>query len=991
MTNLTSERFRDVLHNLDGYTTETPNVQSLTRRAVEVFYTHFGCYPDVAGAAPGSASIFGEQTQFDGGIALTLPTPMATVIVGRKFSGNRVTIVTTADIEKPHKVTFTLSKCPLSPGDPMWVNHIKGVMAMYCCRTTVTGFQAAIVSSIPLGVGLGSAAALEVAMFTFLEILFGDVYEPFNKAFACQIADEDFLDRRTGCLSYISSSLAQDRQAALIDPVAQQIQWLPFRNQKVVFLIINSHQKDLLFGNEYPDRTSCLKKACSILSVDNLRKLGVEDLEALENKITSIKNQSNDKILTDEDWNYEKLDLVLKRTKFFVTEMERIQEATEAWDEGNIITFGRKMIESHRSLKEDFGFSNPLLEFFVEMSLELEGVLGSKMIGCGLDQGGAVITLIYKESLQSYCEQLLIKFNEHKAEIWRALRQKREGHLRGASEQNVQNEQEMTNQISGIENLTGQEDLIEKDLQNAEEVTVKKKKKKCDPSRKRKKKMTLEEQSKWLEEHMEDEENTKRIPCSEDGKQESGLQNNDELQKNIDALEKSAEQKGMGKEDSIIMDLKDPTFYILNPISGARMMFPLKLDLLRSRYARRIPQAKELVREALVGFYEKCGKDPEGIGLAPATTTLFGEFLEFSMGYVISMALPLLTVTVGRRNDCSWYSIKTLSQEVMGPSEFEAPVPCAGAFEEQAASWINHAAATVSDFKGHVPGFVAVVSSSIPCEIGVHSCSAFQGSICEFLEGLTKICTEEPLEKIERYQNALTRIKHDSDLTRDKCSFLRFIPTFLCKEGYVLLINCKTLKMAHYYLDHPSYAFMLASCRGRSTTITVEDLAERMRMCHEAAEILGQESLTNADERHLRCLMKRGAPDVMVRRARYIITEQQRSVRAIKAIKEDDYEILGMLMTQSHCSLRDDFEVSSPEIEVIINLALTVEGVLGAKLTGKGLTSTVLILARLESVDRCIKHVRKNYMPRQNKPFFYVFRPSSGAYTMNLDDVLLIP
>ncbi|KAK6640183.1 hypothetical protein RUM44_011869 [Polyplax serrata] len=1000
MTNLTSEQYRDVLRRVNNCMA-VPTVQQLLRRAVETFYNRFGGYPEMAGVAPGKVGIFGEQTQFDGGLAMPTATPMATIMVGRRARGSRFTVVTSADVGKPHKVKFSFSvKRPLAPGCPTWLNYVKGVIEKY--GEGVPPFEAALESSIPPGVGLGSSAAIETATYTFLEVLIGKKTDPLEKVTALQEVEKDYASKKVGVVDRITSILAKDRHTMLIDCKTNDVEWISFQNPKTALVVIDTHEKDTLTADEYTERSKYIDKACEILGVSTLRDCTEEDLTELENRVSWIlhgdvdedgenepdgtrdeevgngeesetkNSRSTNKFVKLKDvWPQEEYDIMIKRARFFVTEMIRITEALEAWKEGDAETFGKKMEESHKSLKEDFEFDNPLSNFLVDTSLQVEGVLGSRMTGMGLGFGGGIVSLVRKENIEKYCNYVTERFMDHRGKILEDLKAQRENYNQKRFEiQKKAHSAHYNPAIASSEKIGKIQDYMAGGGSLNRIVQ---------------KRMSL------VEQRRRSSLENKRMPCIVKvekppggcgtwGRYEKNKQKEEFLRKASIEEEKSLMTTNTQVE---VTPLALPSYYIVSPFPGARMMFVTKTDILRSLYATPVPHPKAIVRSAFSEFSAEFGTKPEAVGVAPGTLTLFGEFMEFHLGYIICMALPMVTVTVGGRNDSVYLNVKTMSKEVETPNVMKYPVPCVRNFQMESRSWVNFLLGCTNEFKGHVPGFNAVVGSSIPILVGLNSCSALQASFYTFLENLTKECTVDPLEKADRCAKSEYEFRETPSELVTRCSAIKFLPTFLCKDGNLMFINCKKYKITQYFFDHPSYVFLIGCCRNNTTTVTLTTLDERLKMCVYALEILGQKSLLKADLKHLRCLKKRDATDETIKRVKYVITEHQRTIEAVKAIKNEDYERVGLLMCQSHASLRDDYQVSSPEIEALVSLAMGVPGVLGAKMLGRGLNASIIVLLKLSEVDTCIRHIRKNYRPKDDKPNFYVVKPSGGAFMMN--------
>lgn len=119
-----------------------------------------------------------------------------------------------------------------------------------------------------------------------------------------------------------------------------------------------------------------------------------------------------------------------------------------------------------------------------------------------------------------------------------------------------------------------------------------------------------------------------------------------------------------------------------------------------------------------------------------------------------------------------------------------------------------------------------------------------------------------------------------------------------------------------------------------------------------------------------------GASDEVIKRAKHVISEIQRTTEGANLLEEKEYERFGMLMIASHKSLRDDYNVSCQELDDVVNLCLEVDGVFGSRMTGAGFGGCTVTLAKAEVVDKIMGNVRQKY---SGVPTFYVCRPSRGA------------
>ncbi|KAI4456714.1 mevalonate kinase/galactokinase [Holotrichia oblita] len=265
-----------------------------------------------------------------------------------------------------------------------------GVIANYIGSTPA--FQAVIISSVPTGGGLSSSAALEVSMYTFLDALNGppNTVMPTDKALACQKAEHDYAGMPCGIMDQFISTMGKKDNALLIDCRTCTSILIPFINPDTVILITNSNVKHELTGSEYPTRRKQCQAAASLLNKISLRDATYEDIEHLKS------------LNADED--------VIKRARHVVGEIDRTAKAAEALKEKDFKKFGELMVESHVSLKNDFEVSCPELDCLVELALQVQGVLGSRLTGGGF--GGCTVTLVESHAVDKVIKNIINNYSK---------------------------------------------------------------------------------------------------------------------------------------------------------------------------------------------------------------------------------------------------------------------------------------------------------------------------------------------------------------------------------------------------------------------------------------------------------------------------------------------------------------------------------------------------------------------------------------------------
>lgn len=346
----------------------------LLKDALKVYSKEFnGQVPEVAACAPGRVNLIGDHTDYNDGFVFPMALPLLTVIVGKKNDTDKCVVVTEAkDADKPVKVEFSVpSKKPLVPGSPKWANYIKGTVQYF--KGTVVGFNAVIVTSVPIGGGLSSSASLEVSVYTFLEALTGATgTSNTDKALLCQKAEHEFAEVPCGIMDQFISVMGRSGTALLIDCRSMQETAIPISDPDVAVIITNSNVKRSLAQSAYAERLEQCRSAAKALGKSSLRDASENDVESLR----------------------EKDPLLYKRAKHVVTENKRTEQAAEALKGGDLKKFGELMIASHESLKADYEVSCKELDELVAAALEVDGVLGSRMTGGGF--GGCTVTLAPK-------------------------------------------------------------------------------------------------------------------------------------------------------------------------------------------------------------------------------------------------------------------------------------------------------------------------------------------------------------------------------------------------------------------------------------------------------------------------------------------------------------------------------------------------------------------------------------------------------------------
>lgn len=370
-----------------------PSVKELITKAKSAFHEFYpGDNPTIITSAPGRVNLIGEHTDYNDGFVLPMALPMVTVVVGNKAGGgNDCSVCTLSDtVGDVTKVSFPApaTTSDLQPGEPEWCNYVKGVVANFPVKP-IPGFNAVIISSVPLGGGLSSSASLEVAVYTFLEALTGcKTGNLKEKALACQKAEHDYARMPCGIMDQFISTMASNGNALLIDCQSMESTSVPLSDPNVVVLIANTNVRHQLTGSEYPTRRKQCYEAAGILGKKSLRTASMAELKAQKDKMQ---------------------DVVFRRARHVIGEIQRTTEAAGALKKGDYEAFGKLMVESHDSLRDDYEVSCKELDDLVSAAMECEGVYGSRMTGGGF--GGCTVTLLLAKSVDAAVAHLQKKYS----------------------------------------------------------------------------------------------------------------------------------------------------------------------------------------------------------------------------------------------------------------------------------------------------------------------------------------------------------------------------------------------------------------------------------------------------------------------------------------------------------------------------------------------------------------------------------------------------
>uniref|UniRef100_A0A8D8B5J9 Galactokinase n=5 Tax=Culex pipiens TaxID=7175 RepID=A0A8D8B5J9_CULPI len=384
----------------------------------------------------------------------------------------------------------------------------------------------------------------------------------------------------------------------------------------------------------------------------------------------------------------------------------------------------------------------------------------------------------------------------------------------------------------------------------------------------------------------------------------------------------------------------------------------------------------EVVKTSIETFRDTFGCDPDIAACAPGRVNLIGEHVDYNDGFVLPMALPMVTVIVGKKN----YTPSTCEVVtcVEGIREQKKAQFDSSSLARGSPKWLNYVKGVMFHFGQSIPGFNAVIHTNVPIGGGLSSSAALEVATLTFLELLTARKFEKPGDK------ALICQKAEHTFANMPCGIMDQLISVAGQKDRALLIDCRNLTVQQIPFEAEGLAVLICNSNVKHE-LSSSEYPLRRKQCQQALQLMGLKSYREATERSLDAL--KGADEVLLKRARHVITEIKRTTEAADALRAGDFEEMGKLMAASHNSLRDDFEVSCHEVDILVEATLGAPGVLGTRMTGGGFGGCTVTLVQKESVEAAVKTIDTIYSRKVGGKFkarFFLAEPAEGARVINL-------
>jgi galactokinase len=371
-------------------------------------------------------------------------------------------------------------------------------------------------------------------------------------------------------------------------------------------------------------------------------------------------------------------------------------------------------------------------------------------------------------------------------------------------------------------------------------------------------------------------------------------------------------------------------------------------------------------------FIQRYGREPR-LFRAPGRVNLIGEHTDYNGGFVMPIAIDKETVVATAVRDDRIINVRTADLNEDAVIDLDDPEA------KLRGSWIDYVEGVlrVLERSGHrLTGADILISSTVPPGSGLSSSAALEMSI-----GLAALSIAEvPVDQLELAKAGQTA---EHEFVGAKVGIMDQFVSVFGREGHALLLDCRTLAAEHVPFRLAGNQLVIINSNVHHELASSQYNARRAE-CSEGIEILRRslpdvEQLRDVSADQLEAV-RHEMPDSIYRRCRHVISENERTLRAADALKDSDIGKFGAEMWSSHESLRADYEVSCPELDLLVELASQNEAVLGARMTGGGFGGCTVNVLRSDSSRDAVETITRRYRENMGiEATVFTVEPSNGA------------
>lgn len=370
---------------------ESQPVKNLTRIVDKIFLEKFGKKDGrIIVRSPGRVNLIGEHTDYNEGFVLPAAVDKA-IFFAVAPRTDRCCRFYAADLEASYECDLdSIQKSPEG-----WPNYLLGVIdQLRKAGNEVEGCDLVFGGDIPIGAGLSSSAALEAGFAFALNDLFELGVDRLDLVKLAHRAENEFVGVQCGIMDQFVNIFGEPKKVLRLDCRSLEFEYYPFERDDIRIVLCDTQVRRALASSEYNVR----RRQC---------EAGVEALRRYDGRLKSLRDVGQD-FLSEHRNDLEPV--VYKRCDYVVRENIRVAQACEDLQRNDFHSFGQRMYQSHRGLRDDYEVSCPELDVLVELASAIDGVLGARMMGAGF--GGCTINLVEEAHVHDFVETIGRRFQE---------------------------------------------------------------------------------------------------------------------------------------------------------------------------------------------------------------------------------------------------------------------------------------------------------------------------------------------------------------------------------------------------------------------------------------------------------------------------------------------------------------------------------------------------------------------------------------------------
>ncbi len=347
---------------------------TLQQKITSAFQARYGVEPAFVVRAPGRVNLIGEHTDYNDGFVLPMAINRA---VWLAFSPRDDSMIEVHSLDFDETVQFTLEA--FENTGSAWAEYVKGIAwVMKAGGYALTGWHGVLAGDVPIGAGLSSSAAIELATARALAEVSGIPWEPAVMARLAQRAENEWVGVNCGIMDQMISAAGEAGHALLIDCRSLQTESVPLPPETAI-VVLDTVTRRGLVDSAYNERRSQCEEAARFFGVEALRDVSLDEFNARAHELD---------------------DVIRRRARHVISENARTVQAAEVMQQGDAAALGQMMNASHDSLRDDFEVSSEALNIMVECARQETSCYGARMTGAGF--GGCAVALVREGAAETF-------------------------------------------------------------------------------------------------------------------------------------------------------------------------------------------------------------------------------------------------------------------------------------------------------------------------------------------------------------------------------------------------------------------------------------------------------------------------------------------------------------------------------------------------------------------------------------------------------------